>query len=95
MYKLINIKINCESIGEMIADRDGEITIELNNVGNLMYSSEVIEQIVPNIEPKFLISILDKKYDRELLEEDFMVEFARKILKVHDKFIDIRDENAR
>ena len=94
MNKPLNIKINCESIGEMIADRDGEITIELNNVGNLMYSSEVIEQIVLNIEPKFLISILDKKYDKEL-EEDFMVEFARKILKVHDKFIDIRDENAR
>ena len=95
MYKPINIKINCESIGEIIADRYEGITIELNNVGNLMYSSEVIEQIVLNIEPKFLISILDKKYDRELLEEDFMLEFARKILKVHDKFIDIRDENAR
>ena len=95
MQEPINIKINCESIGEIIADRDGEITIELNKVGGLIYSSEVVEQIVPNIEPKFLISILDKKYDRELLEEDFMLEFARKIIKMHDKFMDIRDENAR
>ena len=95
MQEPINVKLNCESIGEINADRNGEITIELNLVGSLIYSAEVVEQIVPNIEPKFLISILNEKYDRELLEEDFMLEFARKILKVHDKFIDIRDENAR
>ena len=95
MQEPINVKLNCESIGEINADREGVITIELNKVGHLLYSFEFLEKIIPNVEPKAIIAIISSNYSDELLEEDYMLEFASKILRVHDKFIDIRDENAR
>ena len=93
--RFIDIGITCESMD--VVATNGRMDIDLKKLDLESFDCEkIVEQLIRNVDYKYVLKAITRVYE----EEDFLdfpefLEFARKILKVHDKFIDIRDENAR